>query len=57
MKKGILSFEAYRQARELGLWYIELLLLELFEYSGLYSNRLTRKWTGDVETVPWASPV
>ena len=31
MKKGILSFEAYRQARELGLWYIELLLLELFE--------------------------
>ena len=57
MKKGILSFEAYRQARELGLWYVELLLLKLFGYSGLYSNRLTRKWTGDVETVPWASPV
>ena len=57
MKNGILSPEAYRQARELGLWYTELLLLELFGYSGLYSNRLTRKWTGDVETVPWASPV
>ena len=57
MKNGILSSEAQRQARELGLWYVELLLLEQFGYSGLYSNRLTRKWTGDVETVPWASPV
>ena len=57
MENGILSSEAQRQARELGLWYVELLLLELFGYSGLYSNRLTRKWTGDVETVPWASPV
>ena len=56
MKRGILSSEAYRQARKLGLWYVELLLLKLFGYSGLYSNRLTRKWTGDVETVPWASP-
>ena len=57
MKRGILSSEAYRQARKLGLWYVELLLLKLFGYRGLYSNRLTRKWTGDVETVPWASPV
>ena len=56
MKKGILSSEAYRQAKELGLWYVELLLLKQFGYSGLYSNRLTREWTGDVETVPWASP-
>ena len=57
MKKCILSSKAQRQARELGLWYIELLLLKLFGYSGLYSNRLTRKWTGDVKTVPWASPI
>ena len=57
MKNGIPSSEVQRQARKLGLWYIELLLLKLFEYSGLYSNRLTRKWRGDVETVPWASPV
>ena len=57
MKNGIFSAEAQRQARKLGLWYTELLLLKLFGYSGLYSNRLTRKWTGDVETVPWASPV
>ena len=57
MKNGILSSEAQRQARELGLWYVELLLLEQFGYSGLYSNRLTRKSPGDVETVPWASHV
>ena len=56
MKKGVLSPHAYRDARALGLWYTELLLLELFGYNGLYSNRLTRKWTGDVETVPWARP-
>ena len=57
MKNGILCSEAQRQATELGLWYVELLLLRLFGYSGLYSNRLTRKWTGDTEPVPWASPV
>ena len=56
MKHDILTFEAYRQARELGLWYVELLLLALFGYRGLYSNRLTGEWTGDVERVPWASP-
>ena len=56
MKHDILTFEAYRQARELGLWYVELLLLALFGYRGLYSNRLTREWPCDVERVPWASP-
>ena len=57
MKHGILCPEVYRQARDLGLWYVELMLLRTFCYSGQYSNRMTRKWTGDVETVPWASPV
>ena len=52
-----ISSEAQRQASELGLWYVELLLLQRFGYNGLYSNRLTRKWRGDVETVPWACPV
>ena len=56
MKDGIPSSAAQRMARELGLWYAELLLLKLFGYNGQYSNRLTRKWTGEVETVPWASP-
>ena len=57
VKNGIPSSTAQRQAKELGLWYIELLLLNTFNYSGLYSNRLTREWVGDVERVPWASPV
>ena len=57
MKNGIRSSEVYRQARELGLWYVELLLLAVFGYRGLYSNRLTMKWTDEVGTVPWASPI
>ena len=57
LKNGIPSSVAQRQAKELGLWYVELLLLNTFGYSGLYSNRLTREWVGDVEEVPWASPV
>ncbi len=39
----------------LGLWYIELVLLRLFNYKGLYSERVqTERWVGDVELVPWA---
>lgn len=57
MKNSIPCAEAQRHARELGLWYVELLLLKRFGYNGLYSNRLTRKWIGDVEMVPWASIV
>ena len=56
MKKGVPFSEVQMPARELGLWYVELLLLALFGYRGLYSNRLTRKWRGDVETVPWVCP-
>ena len=56
MKNGIPSSKAQRQARQLGLWYIELLLLRRFGYNGVYSNRLSREWAGDVEKVPWASP-
>ena len=54
MKHGILSAEVYRQARELGLWYVEMLLLKLFNYNGSYANRLTQQWRGEVEAVPWA---
>ena len=42
------------EAKTLSLWYVELFLLKLFEYNGLYSNRLTRKWVGEVESVPWS---
>ena len=49
--------KVYWHAKQLGLWYAELLLLERFGYRGVYSNRLTRERRGEVETVPWASHV
>lgn len=54
MSYGILSVDVYRQAKELGLWYIEMLLLKLLDYNGIYANRLTQQWRGQVEPVPWA---
>ena len=54
MSYGILSVDVYRQAKELGLWYVEMLLLKLFDYNGMYANRLTQQWHGEVEPVPWA---
>ena len=51
MSCDILSNDVYRQARELGLWYVEMLLLKLFDYNGPYANRLR---CGQVECVPWA---
>ena len=54
MSHGIQSADVYRQAKELGLWYVEMLLLNLFDYNGIYANRLTQQWRGQVEPVPWA---
>lgn len=34
--------------------YVELVLLQLLEYKGTYSNRTKRRWIGSVEPVPWA---
>ncbi|MCC6428366.1 MAG: hypothetical protein IT435_16285 [Phycisphaerales bacterium] len=44
-------------AWQLGQWYLELVLLRIFDYRGHYSNRLRRNaWRGEeVEQVPWAS--
>ena len=52
-KKGKLS-KGWCQAWNLGLWYLEMVLLRLCGYSGVYGNRLVRRWKGDVERVPWA---
>jgi hypothetical protein len=41
----------------LAQWYIELIILGLAGYGGEYSNRLSARWTGEVETVPWVSKV
>ena len=46
--------DIYFQARELGLWYVELLLLRIFDYRGNHGNRLSQEWPGEVELVPWA---
>ncbi len=40
----------------LGLWYLELCLLRLFEYNGTYGSRLKKmRYSGAVEPVPWAA--
>ena len=46
--------DVYFQAQELGLWYVELLLLRIFDYRGNHGNRLSQEWRGEVELVPWA---
>ena len=49
------STEAYLQAWDLGQWYVELLLLNLFGYEGRYANRITYNY-GDMvnpEATPW----
>jgi hypothetical protein len=42
------------QAYSLGQWYLELMLMRICDYEGVYSNRLEPKWVGDVSPVPWA---
>lgn len=45
---------AYYEVWNLAQWYLELILLKLSGYEGSYGNRLTQKWVGEVEPVPWA---
>ncbi|BDI17758.1 hypothetical protein ANSO36C_35600 [Nostoc cf. commune SO-36] len=42
-------------AYKLGLWYLELILLNLFEYKGKYFNRIANKefYQENIEVVPW----
>lgn len=46
------------EAWELGLWYLELVLLHFCDYQGIYTNRLlkSRGQVGE-ELVPWATNV
>lgn len=37
----------------LAQWYLELTMLALCGYTGVYSNRLAARWVGEVESVPW----
>ncbi len=44
-----LTFDLMDQAHLAAIWYLELLLLREFNYTGTYFNRVTNK----IETVPW----
>ena len=54
MEFETLPGDIYFQARQLGLWYVELLLLRIFDYKGKHGNRLFQGWRGEVRLVPWA---
>ena len=48
------SLETRVETWRLGLWNLELCILRLFDYNGVYANRLTQVWPGQTEMVPWA---
>lgn len=41
------------EALELGIWYLELSLLNILGYKGKYNNRIKRGWFGFGDTLPW----
>jgi hypothetical protein len=55
-KKDIENLSDYlNSASDLGLWYLELVFLAMFDYKGCYTNRLLRyRQNGQTEPVPWS---
>jgi hypothetical protein len=51
---GVSLGPAIADGWRLAQWYVELMILRLSGYSGVYSNRLNPGWVGEVESVPWA---
>jgi hypothetical protein len=49
--------EARYDVWSLGLWALELCLLKMFGYHGKYANRITQRYRGELEDVPWMTPV
>ena len=48
------SFKAKHEASDLGLWYLELIFLAMFDYQENYANRLIKpRQNGETELVPW----
>ena len=47
--------DVYYEAWKLGLWYLELGILAVCEYSGTYRSRLKFTVPGKVEDVPWTT--
>jgi len=53
-KLDSISFEARVEAKELGLWYVEMVLLRLFGFNGVYYMRFSRGSPADqIMRVPW----
>ena len=52
-KYGHNTVEAQMDAQKLSRWYIEMILLKMFGYSGRYKNRLTVSGNDPYEYVPW----
>lgn len=55
LKNGILEIhpaDLRKEVWRVGLWYLELVLLDLFEYQGTYKNRLKFTWEGDYDRSP-----
>ncbi|WP_434685915.1 hypothetical protein [Pseudanabaena minima] len=44
-----------KEAWRLSLWYLELVLLDLFNYQGVYKNRLRFYREGDYDELPKGS--
>lgn len=52
-KKNIFS-NLYTEARQLGMWYLELAILKVCNYEGNYKNRFSDKLVdGKLEKLPW----
>jgi len=52
-KSNKYSSEVRHDIWQMGLWYLELCLLRLFDYQGTYGKRLSFRYAGQVEQVPW----
>lgn len=56
LKLESVSSISFYETWNLGMWYLDLILLRLFDYRAVYRNRLKRECTYDeaLELVPWA---
>ena len=53
-KHGKFEIDIFIEAHTLSLWYLEMSILAICKFNGVYSNRLvSNKYVGTVENVPW----
>lgn len=55
LEKRFKFAEALVDVWRLSQWYVELVVLRQTGFRGMYSSRLTARWVGQVEPVPWAN--